>query len=661
MDFQKYIGQTIINKWIIDDYVGQGRYGMVFKAHDLSGDTVAVKIIELPTPELLKEFDNAYGGDSDELEDFVSEVANKFVNETESMMRISSNDDCQNIIKYIDHSASKNDLNWKIIIIMEFATPLRQYIAEKPMTVLDIINLGIDIVSGLERCHSLKIIHRDIKEDNIFYGANGRFKIGDFGVANMTTASRGITQGVGSEYYMAPEVKKGEMYTGSVDIYSLGIVLYKLFNYKRYPFMPRYSVAKSTKMEENDVAFKKRMSGADVPDPEFAPPEVAPIINKACAYDKDKRYKTAIDMKHDLEAVKGMLSDGVLNSEVPYPRSSRRRPVSQPPVVEATPQRETNHAATFNTGSVPQSSGDETSSIFDTDVTMGIFDETGSGNSSPQRMSQEPNREYYSDPNAYRREPVGGMEYASDEPKLAGESTVGILRTLGTNSRAGMKLRQKIEQLENEKVRNAEKQKRIKKLRVGIISVAVGVVVLAAALLLIWPQTYEYRAEKADGYAIHKYQFGFDKGRIQKNDDEVIGAYYLDCNDPEYLYFSQKEEELVPTGTIQESPLYKIKRDGSGLEKISDKHCEYDVYYDGFVYFVSYYEDRVLCRVRPDGTYDEKDDGTPEGIILLSQPIASMKMIEKGILELRFDDGTIQKYDVREAKDDYKKIIEVIE
>lgn len=641
--YEKYLGKKIIN-YTIDDFVGRGRYGMVFSAHGSHGQTVAVKVIELPTSDLIKEFENAYGGSTDELENFVSDIANKFVAETESMMRLSANDECTNIIKYIDHSAKKIDINWQIYIVMEFATPFKQYLAEKPITVGEAIDLGIDIASGLKICHEYKIIHRDIKEDNIFYGSNGHFKIGDFGVANMNTATRGITQGVGSEYYMAPEVKKGERYTGSVDIYSLGIVLYKLFNYNRYPFMPRSSQGRVT-LEDNNRAFNIRMSGEKVPPPEFAPEALAPVIQKACEYDKDERYPVADSLIHDLTEAKKRLPDSVLNSEIQFPAVRKIKQIS----VESERHAVTNESyrplhSEFEwnaPGPVNNVPSDDDGS----NKTISIWDNQ-SETESESILRRQVGPHTYDD-----------QDYDLFDQKMAGESTVGILKTLGTNSAAGRKLRQKIEQLENEKVLVMEKQKKIKKRNIWIAIAAAGAALLAIAIVLIWPQTIEYRAEKADEYAIHKYQFGIDRGRIQKNDEEVIGAYYLDSNDKKWLYFSQKEDELVPTGTIQPSPLYKIKRDGTQLTMISDKHCEYDVYYDGWIYFISYYEDRALCRVNPDGKYDE---GT-NGVILWGQPVSSLKMNEKGIIELTFDDGTVQKYDVRNAKDDYTKIIEVTE
>lgn len=92
-------------------------------------------------------------------------------------------------------------------------------------------------VNALEYCQCQNIIHRDIKPENIFVSRFGEFKLGDFGIARETgSALRADYPKKGTFSYMAPEMYKGEEYDARVDIYSLGIVLYKLCNHNRLPF-----------------------------------------------------------------------------------------------------------------------------------------------------------------------------------------------------------------------------------------------------------------------------------------------------------------------------------------------------------------------------------------------------------------------------------------
>jgi serine/threonine-protein kinase len=98
---------------------------------------------------------------------------------------------------------------------------------------------------------------------------------------------------------MAPEVYKGEDYGFSVDIYSLGLVLYGVLNHGRVPFLPRYPEAIS--LSDREAALLKRISGEPIPALENVDPMLAKIVFKACAYEREKRYKSPAEMRFALE------------------------------------------------------------------------------------------------------------------------------------------------------------------------------------------------------------------------------------------------------------------------------------------------------------------------------------------------------------------------
>lgn len=129
---------------------------------------------------------------------------------------------------------------------MELLTPLNEYYAEHPPTEKDILRLGIDICRALEMCAKNKIIHRDVKPSNIFISPNGDYKLGDFGVARRIEATCGAFSKKGTYDYMAPEVYRDAIYDTRADLFSLGIVLYKLMNSGRIPFcrlhLPRSAI-----------------------------------------------------------------------------------------------------------------------------------------------------------------------------------------------------------------------------------------------------------------------------------------------------------------------------------------------------------------------------------------------------------------------------------
>ncbi len=107
----------------------------------------------------------------------------------------------------------------------EVMTPLGYYISSE---------LFKEIVESVDYLHKQKVIHRDLKPNNIFItdGMNGRFvKIGDFGLAtNQEFDGQSHTKYMGTQRFVAPEVMIGRNYDLKVDIYSLGVILQELFN-----------------------------------------------------------------------------------------------------------------------------------------------------------------------------------------------------------------------------------------------------------------------------------------------------------------------------------------------------------------------------------------------------------------------------------------------
>ena len=171
---------------------------------------------------------------------------------------------------------------------MELLTPLLKYTRDHAMKRDDVVRLGIDMCRALELCKRHNIIHRDIKPENIFVSNNGKYKLGDFGIARTVEKTTGGGSKKGMYTYMAPEAYKGLPYGVTVDIYSLGIVLYRYLNNNRAPFLslPPAQISHT----DANMALERRMSGEAIPAPENADEQLAEIVLKACAYDPKARY-----------------------------------------------------------------------------------------------------------------------------------------------------------------------------------------------------------------------------------------------------------------------------------------------------------------------------------------------------------------------------------
>jgi serine/threonine protein kinase len=94
----------------------------------------------------------------------------------------------------------------------------------------EVVAVGIEICSALEAAHRERLVHRDIKPQNVLRRAEGQVKLADFGIARSLDAGRHTEVGtvLGTAAYLAPEQGRGESVTAAADIYSLGVVLYEL-------------------------------------------------------------------------------------------------------------------------------------------------------------------------------------------------------------------------------------------------------------------------------------------------------------------------------------------------------------------------------------------------------------------------------------------------
>jgi len=207
------------------------------------------------------------------------------------------------VVSYEDHQviAHEGKLGWDILIRMELLTSLMDYAQDSDFTRKDVMKLGIDMCRALELCQKRNIIHRDIKPENIFVSDIGDFKLGDFGIARTIEKTTSGLSKKGTYIYMAPEVYKGESYGSNVDIYSLGIVMYRLLNGNRTPFLPPFP--EKIKHSDIDNALVQRISGAEIPPPTGADGRLVEIVLKACAHNPKERYSSPMQMREELEAI----------------------------------------------------------------------------------------------------------------------------------------------------------------------------------------------------------------------------------------------------------------------------------------------------------------------------------------------------------------------
>jgi serine/threonine protein kinase/formylglycine-generating enzyme required for sulfatase activity len=230
---------------------------------------------------------------------------------------------------------------------------LRQLIDEKPFTLSETLNVGIQIAGALFGAHAAGIVHRDIKPENIMIRADGYVKILDFGLAKLTErqsaqsaesptllqSSPGMV--MGTVQYMSPEQARGKKVDARSDIWSLGILLYELLA-GRVPFNGETSSHVMVSLMEDELPPLRSFANV--------PAELELIVRKALRKNGRERQVNANQLADDLKRLKRKLQldergNGLLN-EIP----SKAIPAVRAGTATALPARELVTAkATFET------------------------------------------------------------------------------------------------------------------------------------------------------------------------------------------------------------------------------------------------------------------------------------------------------------------------
>ena len=262
-------GRTV-GQYEIQDQLGAGGMGVVYKAHDVKlGRTVALKFL----PSHLSSDENA---------------KQRFIQEA----RAASALDHANICTI--HDIGEDD-DGQLFIVMSFyeGQTLKYRLDEGALPFNDAITIGYQIALGLATSHEAGIVHRDIKPANIMVTQKGEVKILDFGVAKLSETADLTKSGatVGTAVYMSPEQARSEPVDYRADIWSVGILLYEMLSGSR-PFEGGYEAALLYSIINQDPN----------PLPDHLPVGIEEIVLKCLSKAPEDRYQSATDLARELEA-----------------------------------------------------------------------------------------------------------------------------------------------------------------------------------------------------------------------------------------------------------------------------------------------------------------------------------------------------------------------
>jgi serine/threonine protein kinase/tetratricopeptide (TPR) repeat protein len=270
------VGQVLGGRFEIQEMLGIGGMGAVYKAYDRDIDRViALKCIR---PELAKD----------------PEITQRFTQELLLARQIAH----KNIIRIFD----VRDSGGLKFITMEYVEgqDLGSLVESRgKLTIAESVAIIMQVCSGLACAHAEGVVHRDLKPSNIMVDPQGRVVVMDFGLARADNIGQMTQTGavMGTYQYMSPEQAKGTKADARSDIFTVGIILYELLTGKT-PYSADSALASLLKRTQESAIPPSQIDSA-VPRP------LSAIVAKCLERDVAKRYQTADDLRNDLKAFNG--------------------------------------------------------------------------------------------------------------------------------------------------------------------------------------------------------------------------------------------------------------------------------------------------------------------------------------------------------------------
>ena len=303
----KLVSPLLSNMEVVSCISARGAVSVYLVKSTKTAQTYILKHISVP--ESQKQVDallfTGAASSTEDAQKYYEQVVTDYREELETLEQLaaSPNLDC---FRSYQIEPKEDGVGFDIYLLAEHRTTLSEYLADNAITHLCAVNLAMDLCSALVDLRAAGLVHRDVKPGNIYLNSQGHFVLGDLGIAKIEELKYCSMPENMLSSYSAPEVFS---LVGSIepttDIYSVGLILYRIYNGNHAPFEDERTSAKA--------ADKLRITGKDLPAPMYADYEMAEIIHKACAFKPEDRYQDPNEMKQALvEYMKRNQSDDTL-------------------------------------------------------------------------------------------------------------------------------------------------------------------------------------------------------------------------------------------------------------------------------------------------------------------------------------------------------------
>lgn len=262
-------GTILAGRYEIVGRIGAGGMSNVYKAKDQKLNRfVAVKVLK---PEFSAD----------------ATFVKKFRVEAQSAAGLSH----PNIVNVYD-VGEENGIYYIVMELVQGIT-LKHYIERKgKLDIREVLNISVQIASGMGAAHANRIIHRDIKPQNVIMSRDGKVKVTDFGIAKAADSTTVTTNAAGSVHYISPEQARDGYSDEKSDIYSLGITIYEMVT-GRVPYDGENNVSVALQHIQGNMTPPSQLN----PD---IPRSVERIILKCTQKKPDLRYSSAKELIMDL-------------------------------------------------------------------------------------------------------------------------------------------------------------------------------------------------------------------------------------------------------------------------------------------------------------------------------------------------------------------------
>ena len=290
----KLISPLLSNMEVVECLSVRGAAAVYIVKSTKSGQTYILKHISVP--ESQKQVDalmfTGAAATTEDAQKYYEQVVSDYQTELTTLEALSASPNLDCFRSY--QIAPKEDgVGYDMYLLAEHRKTLVDYLADNAMTKLCAVNLAMDLCSALIDLRNAGLIHRDVKPSNIYLNAQGHFLLGDLGIAKIDDLKYCTMPESMLSSYSAPELFSllGTI-EPTTDIYSVGLILYRIFNGNHAPFEDENTSAKA--------ADRRRVTGEALPVPMYADYEISEIILKACAFKPEDRYQTPQELKDAL-------------------------------------------------------------------------------------------------------------------------------------------------------------------------------------------------------------------------------------------------------------------------------------------------------------------------------------------------------------------------